>query len=97
MSDQVVETLLAGLKRYSFKSRDEEEVAGYAEAMDLVFESSGDISLAENHIKQIHRVLLKFSGKDVSHRGEYKKLCNNVVAFDADERVRRGFCNGNSF
>lgn len=84
LSDREVETLLAGLKQYSFKSRDEEEVAGYAEAMDLVFESWREIGLTENHIKQIHRVLLKFSGKDVSHRGEYKKLSNNVVAFDAD-------------
>lgn len=71
------------LKRYSFKSRDEEEVAGYAGAMELIFESWQDISLTENHLKQLHSVLLKFSSKDVSHRGEYKKLSNNVVAFDA--------------
>jgi Fic family protein len=83
LSDREVETLLAGLKRYSFKSRDEEEVAGYAEAMELIFESWQEISFTENHLKQLHSVLLKFSSKDVSHRGEYKKLSNNVVAFDA--------------
>jgi Fic family protein len=83
LSDREVETLLAGLKRYSFKSRDEEEVAGYAEAMELIFESWQETSFTENHLKQLHSVLLKFSSKDVSHRGEYKKLSNNVVAFDA--------------
>ena len=84
--DSEVETLLSNLKQYSFKSRDEEEVAGYAEAMELVYESWRELALSENHIKQLHSVLLKFSGKDVSHRGGYKKLSNNVVAFDADGR-----------
>lgn len=82
LTDREVETLLSGLQQYSFKSRDEEEVAGYAEAMDLIFENWREIDLSENHIKQIHSVLLKFSSKDVSHRGEYKKFPNNVVAFD---------------
>jgi len=86
LSDREVETLLSNLKRYSFKSRDEEEVAGYAEAMELVFESWQELSPGENHIKQLHSVLLKFSSKDTAHRGSYKKLSNNVVAFDADGR-----------
>ncbi len=86
LSDREVETLLSNLKQYSFKSRDEEEVAGYAEAMELVFTSWREIDLTENHVKQLHSVLLKFSGKDVSHRGGYKKLSNNVIAFDADGR-----------
>ena len=84
LSDREVETLLSNLKTYSFKSRDEEEVAGYAAAMDLIFESWQEIGLTENHIKQIHSTLLKFSGKDKAHRGDYKKFSNNVVAFDAD-------------
>lgn len=86
LTDREVETLLSNLKQYSFKSRDEEEVAGYAEAMELIFESWQEIPLTENHLKQLHSVLLKFSSKDLSHRGEYKKLSNNVVAFDAEGR-----------
>ncbi|MDQ3633795.1 MAG: Fic family protein [Acidobacteriota bacterium] len=86
LNDREVETLLAGLKEYSFRSRDEEEVAGYAEAMGLIFESWREIDLTENHIEQIHSVLLKFSSKDVSHRGKYKKFPNNVVAFDENGR-----------
>ena len=86
LSDREVETLLSNLKTYSFKSRDEEEVAGYAEAMELIFESWRELEPAENHLKQLHSVLLKFSNKDSAHRGSYKKLSNNVAAFDADGR-----------
>ena len=50
----------------------------------LIFESWREMSLSENHIKQLHSVLLKFSSKDASHRGKYKLAPNNVVAFDAD-------------
>lgn len=82
LTDLEVEKLLAGLEISSFHSRDEEEVAGYAEAMTLVFGSFREIAATENHIKQVHSILLKYSSKDVRHRGEYKKLPNNVEAFD---------------
>src|SRR5271157_2465337 len=38
LTDSEVEKLLSGLSARSFRSRDEEEVAGYAEAMNTVFE-----------------------------------------------------------
>jgi len=84
LTDSEVEKLLSGLSTDSFASRDEEEVAGYAEAMDLIFDSYDEIQISENHIKQIHRVLLKFSTKDARHRGEYKKFPNHVEAFSSD-------------
>lgn len=84
LSDHEVEALLANLDINSFRSRDEEEVAGYALAMGTVFDSWEHISLTENHIKQLHGMLMKFGTKDMAHRGEYKKLSNNVEAFDAD-------------
>jgi len=82
LTDREVEQLLSGFDTRSFRSRDEEEVAGYAEAMNLVFESFQEILVTENHIKQLHSILLKYSLKDVRHRGEYKKLPNHVEAFD---------------
>jgi Fic family protein len=84
LSDQEVDRLLSGLAVTSFRSRDEEEVAGYAEAMELVFESFAEITLTANHIKQLHGVLLKHSAKDQRHGGGYKTLPNQVEAFDAD-------------
>ncbi len=83
LTDREIEQLLSGLDTKSFKSRDEEEVAGYAEGMNLVFESFREIPLTENHVKQLHRILLKFSSKDIRHRGAYKKLPNHVEAFDS--------------
>lgn len=82
LTDQEVEKLISGIQIGTFHSRDEEEVAGYAESMRLVFGSFQEISVTENHIKQLHSILLQFGSKDVRHRGEYKKLANNVEAFD---------------
>lgn len=81
-----IEKLLSGLDMSSFRSRDEQEVAGYAELMELIFESCADIPLTENTIRQLHGILLKYSRKDERHRGNYKTLSNNVEAFDADGR-----------
>jgi Fic family protein len=84
LTDGEVERLLSGVGMARFRSRDEEEVTGYAESMNLVFESYADIALDENHIRQLHQHLLKYSSKDARHRGEYKKLPNDVAAFDAE-------------
>ena len=82
LSDRDVERLLSNLAIQSFDSRDEQEVAGYAELMDLVFSSWRDIPFNENHIKQLHQVLLRHSEKDSRHRGAYKTNSNSVAAFD---------------
>ncbi|MEW6055412.1 MAG: Fic family protein [Bdellovibrionota bacterium] len=83
LSNVEVEALLRSVKTYSFRSRDEQEVAGYAEIMELIFSSFAEIPLSEKYVKQLHGVLLKHSSKDERHRGEYKKLPNSVEAFDA--------------
>ncbi len=82
LSDREVEKLLANLEIRSFETRDEQEVAGYAELMDLVFEAWRDITFNENHIKQLHQTLLRHSQKDERHRGQYKTNANSVAAFD---------------
>ena len=82
LSDREVERLLSNLEIKSFATRDEQEVAGYAELMDLVFSSWQDIPLTENQIKQLHQILLRYSEKDAWHRGNYKTNPNSVAAFD---------------
>ncbi|MAE44241.1 MAG: AsnC family transcriptional regulator [Magnetovibrio sp.] len=84
LSDREVEHLLSNIKIKSFATRDEQEVAGYADAMETVFANWDAVDLTENHIKQFHRDLLKYSGKDERHRGEYKTLPNHVEAFGLD-------------
>ena len=87
LTDREIETLLANLEIKRFSTRDEQEVAGYAEVMETVFQAWADIPITENHIKQLHRDLLAYSEKDERHRGEYKKLPNNVGAFDVDGKM----------
>lgn len=87
LSDREVEQVLAGLEIKKFATRDEQEVAGYAEVMETVFHAWADIPITENHIKQLHRDLLRHSSKDERHRGEYKTLRNDVGAFDADGKM----------
>lgn len=84
LSDRDVERLLSNLQINTFSTRDEQEVAGYAEVMDLVFSSWQDMSLTENHIKQLHQNLLGYSDKDTGHRGHYKTSNNSVAAFDEE-------------
>jgi len=82
LSDREVEQLLSQLEIKTFATRDEQEVGGYAELMDLVFSSWQDIPFTENHIKQLHQTLLRYSEKDGWHRGNYKTNSNSVAAFD---------------
>jgi Fic family protein len=84
LTDREVERLLSNLDIQSFATRDEQEVAGYAEAMETVFANWNEIALTENHIRQLHRDLLRHSTKDERHRGSYKTIRNDVAAFDAD-------------
>ncbi len=86
LSDRDVERLLANLEIKSFATRDEQEVAGYADVMEFVFRSWDDIVVTENHIKQLHRDLLVHSKKDAWHRGNYKTTPNSVAAFDKNAK-----------
>ena len=84
LSDREVERLMSNLDIRAFGSRDEQEVAGYADVMETLFASWPDIAMTENHIKQLHRDLLRYSSKDERHRGDYKTTSNSIAAFDAD-------------
>ncbi len=84
LSDQEVVRLLNNIEIKKFDTRDEQEVAGYAEVMETVFAHAEAIPLTENHIKQLHRDLLIYSDKDERHRGNYKTNPNNVSAFDEE-------------
>lgn len=84
MTDAEVEALFANINQQSFATRDEQEVAGYSDLVNTIFENYATIPLSENYIKQLHKILLNYSDKDARHRGEYKKDSNRVAAFDAN-------------
>ncbi len=82
LSDRDIDKLLTNLEIKSFETRDEQEVAGYADVMETIFQSWKEIAITENHIKQLHHNLLNYSQKDERHRGNYKTNSNSVAAFD---------------
>ena len=84
LSDRDVERFLSNLNIRTFETRDEQEVAGYAGVMETVFDAWREIPVSENHVRQLHRDLLRHSTKDERHRGSYKTLSNSVAAFDAE-------------
>ncbi|CAN8139481.1 Fic family protein [uncultured Thiomicrorhabdus sp.] len=84
LSNSEIEELLSNVGKASFLTRDEQEVAGYAEVMEMIFENYADIPLTENYIKQLHSALMRHSEKDLWHRGEYKKHSNSVEAFSPE-------------
>ncbi len=79
MTDEEIARFLRGLKAKRPKSRDEHEVAGYADLIGRIFDNWRTIKLTEGWILQFHSILLRFSEKDKNHKGKYKDLPNMVI------------------
>lgn len=86
LSDQAVEKLMSGLAMQKSTDRDAQEVRGYYELLENIFNAWRHISFSENTIKHLHKELLKYVGKDERHRGEYKQHENSVEMFDDSGR-----------
>lgn len=84
MSDKEVEVLLNNLEISSLEDRDSQEVAGYSNVMELIYDSPQEIEISESNIKNLHNQLMKFNSKDDWHRGDYKQHVNAVEASFAD-------------
>ncbi len=78
LSDEDIEKMMRGLSVQKFTDRDVQEVKGYYELLNNVFDSWKHIKFNESAIKHFHRELLKYVTKDEKHRGEYKKQENKV-------------------
>ena len=64
LTNREVEAILEGLNTNSFQNRDEQEVAGYADAIRQIYSSYSEINLTENNIKYLHQLLINYSTKD---------------------------------
>ena len=82
LSDQEVEKLMAGINVLKFADRDTQEVRGYFELLQNIFDSWQSIKFSESTIKHFHQELLKYVEKDQLHRGDYKKSENKVEMID---------------
>ncbi len=87
LSDEQVEKLIQGIKVGKWKNRDEQEVGGYYELLKNVFDSWKSLSFSESAIKHFHNEMLKHVSKDERHKGEYKKIENDVVMCDENGNV----------
>jgi len=83
LSDEDVEKLMRGIDIQKFTDRDKQEVKGYFELLENVFDSWKSLKLSESAIKHFHKELLKYVAKDETHRGDYKKIENKVEMIDA--------------
>ena len=82
LSDEDVEKLMRGINIQKFTNRDKQEVKGYYELLENIFNSWKKLQFNENAIKHFHQELLKYVDKDKTHRGEYKKQENKVYMVD---------------
>lgn len=87
LTDREVGTLIDHLDINKLTDRDQQEVAGYYEALNLIGESYRDINISESNIKHLHNVLMRYSGKDGYHKGNYKINTNRVERKEADGTV----------
>ena len=87
LSDEEVESLMRGLSTQKLIDRDAQEVRGYYEVLQSVFDNYTEMPLSENTILHLHNQLLKYSDKDERHKGHYKSLENKVEMKDASGKV----------
>lgn len=87
LNDQEVEKIMQGLSVSKFADRDSQEVQGYLETLQNVFDSYQTLPLRESVIASLHKELLKYSTKDELHRGEYKKKENIVGVRGPDGKI----------
>jgi Fic family protein len=83
LSDEDIEKLMRGIAIQKFSDRDRQEVIGYFELLNNVFDSWERLRFSEGLIKHFHRELLKYVEKDTFHRGEYNHQENKVHMVDA--------------
>ena len=87
MDDEQIERYLDSLKIQKFSERDSQEVRGYYETLEIIFDNYQEINLSENAVKQLHTQLLQYCTKDEWHRGNYKQLDNKVEIRDPGGKV----------
>ncbi|QQV74870.1 hypothetical protein H6P87_00412 [Rickettsia tillamookensis] len=87
LTDDQVENLYRNLNVRKFKTRDEQEIAGYLQCLELIFDNYKEIHITESFILKLHSDMLVYSDKDMYHKGNYKFASNRVEAKDYDGNV----------
>ena len=64
-------------KKSQPRNRNEEEIYGYREVLDIIHENYENIGLTKNNILTLHNRLYSYSGE--SHKGKFKRMDNSIV------------------
>ena len=64
------------------KNRDEEEIAGYRDALNVIHESFDLIPITPNYIMQLHKILL--SHTSLPYGGKFKNSQNYISGTDSE-------------
>jgi Fic family protein len=83
-NDEVRILLFENLRINKLEERDQQEIVGYFQTLNIIFESYQDIRISEGDIKNLHNLLMKYSDKDQWHKGDYKLQPNSVDAHYPD-------------
>ncbi len=89
LSDEEVEKIMQNLSVSKFSDRDSQEVQGYLETLQNVFDGFQNLPLREGMLTSLHNELLKYSEKDKLHKGKYKKGENTVGILGPDGNVAK--------
>jgi len=87
LTDAEVENLYKNLNIKKLNTRDKQEVAGYINCLELIFQNYKDISINESTVLKLHHDMLTYSEKDSHHKGNYKIGSNRVEAKDSEGKV----------
>lgn len=87
LDDEEVERVMKGLTTSKFAERDYQEVQGYLEVLQNVFDAYQMLPLREGVISSLHNELLKYSVKDQHQKGSYKKGENTVGILGPDGKT----------
>ncbi len=87
LADEEVERVMQGLTASKLAERDYQEVQGYLEVLQNVFDGYKTLPLREGVIQSLHNELLKYSKKDQPHKGKYKTKENTVGILGKDGKT----------
>ncbi len=75
-------------KKSQPRNRNEEEIYGYRQVLDLIHDNYENIDFTRNNILTLHNKLYSYSGE--SHKGKFKTMDNSIVETNAfgEKKVR---------
>ena len=75
-------------KKSEPRNRNEEEIYGYREVLDIIHENYSDIDFTKNNILTLHSRLYYYSSEN--HKGKFKTIDNSIVETNAfgEKKIR---------